>query len=49
MPHLTFHVFKLKSIDENERRSNKKQAYHLGFDLIKHRLVGEVKCIIGVK
>jgi hypothetical protein len=39
----------LKSIDENEWRLNRKQAYHLGFDLIKHRLVGEVRCIMGVK
>jgi hypothetical protein len=43
--HSTFHVSKLKLFHENKKNKNKKHAYHLRFDIIEHRLVGEVECI----
>jgi hypothetical protein len=47
--HPTFHVSKLKSIHEDKKRKDQKHAYHLGFDLIEHKLVGEVECILTAK
>jgi hypothetical protein len=43
--HSTFHVSKLKLFYENKKKKNKKHAYHSRFDVIEHRLVGEVGCI----
>ncbi len=43
--HSSFHVFKLKLFYKNKKKKNKKHAYHLKFDIIEHRLVGEVECI----
>jgi hypothetical protein len=43
--HSTFHVFKLKLFYKNKKKKNKKHAYHLRFDFIEHKLVGEVECI----
>ncbi len=47
--HPTFRVSKLKQIHENKKRKDQKHAYHLGFDLIEHKLVGEVECILTTK
>ncbi len=44
--HLTFHVSKLKPIHEDERKKDQKQAYHQRFDLIEHKFVKEVGCIL---
>lgn len=43
--HSTFHVSKLKLFYKNKKKNNKKHAYHLRFDIIEHRLLGEVECI----
>jgi hypothetical protein len=40
--HSTFHVSKLKLVHEDKKRKDWKHAYHLIFDLIKHKLVGEI-------
>ncbi len=37
---------KLKLFDKSKRRLNKKQAYHLGFDVIEHKLASEIKWIL---
>jgi len=47
--HSTFHVSKLKPIHEDKKRKDKKQAYHPRFDLIEHKLVGEMECILVVR
>jgi hypothetical protein len=44
--HLTFHVSKLRPIHENKKRKDLKQAYHPWFDLIEHKFIGEVECIL---
>jgi ABC-type cobalt transport system substrate-binding protein len=44
--HLTFHMSKLKSVHEDKKRKDKKQAYHPWFDLIEHKFIGEVECIL---
>jgi hypothetical protein len=49
MAHLTFHVSKLRLIYEDKKRKDRKQAYHPRFDLIEHKFVAEVKCILIVK
>jgi len=47
--HLTFHVSKLMLIHEDKKRKDQKHAYHPRFDLIEHKLVGEVECILTAK
>ncbi len=42
------HVSKLKA-SEDKNILKIKQTYHLSFDLIGHRFIGEVKCVLGVK
>jgi len=44
--HPTFHVSKLKLVHEDKKRKDHKQAYHLGFNLIEHKLVGEIECML---
>ncbi len=40
--HPTFHVSKLKLVHEDKKRKDWKHAYQPRFDLIKHKLAGEV-------
>jgi hypothetical protein len=47
--HLTFHVSKLKLVHEEKKKKDWKQAYHLGFDLIEHKLLGEMECILATR
>jgi hypothetical protein len=47
--HSIFHVSKLKPIHEDKKRKDQKQAYHLGFDLIEHKFVGEMEGILVVR
>jgi hypothetical protein len=47
--HSTFHVSKLKSFHKYNKKRDKKQAYHLGFNTIEHRFAKEVECTMGAK
>jgi hypothetical protein len=47
--HPTFHVSKLKPFNEDKRRKDRKHAYHPRFDLIKHKLTREAKCILATR
>jgi hypothetical protein len=47
--HPTFHVSKLKPFNEDKRRKDRKHAYHPRFDLIKHKLTKEAKCILATR
>ncbi len=49
MAHSTFHVSKLKSFHKYNKKRDKKQAYHLGFNTIEHRFAKEVECTMGAK
>jgi hypothetical protein len=35
--------------NEDKKKKNKKQAYNSRFDIIEHKLIGEVECILGAK
>lgn len=35
--------------NEDKKKKDKKQTYHSRFDIIEHRLIGEVECILGLK
>jgi hypothetical protein len=47
--HPTFYVSKLKLIHEEKKKKDRKQTYHLGFDLIEHKLIGEVEYILPTR
>ncbi len=47
--HPTFHVSKLKLVHEEKKKKDQKQAYHPRFDLIKHKLAREIKCILVIE
>jgi hypothetical protein len=42
-------VSKLKLVHEDKKRKDQKHAYHPRFDLIEHKFIGEVECILTVK
>lgn len=47
--HLMFHVSKLKLFKVNDKKLERKQEYHKGFNIMEHRLIVEIKCILGAK
>jgi hypothetical protein len=47
--HPTFHVSKLKLVHEDKQGKDQKHAYHPGCDLIEHKFIGEMECILIVK
>jgi hypothetical protein len=44
--HPMFYVSKLKPIHKDKKRKDWKHTYHPRFDLIEHKLVGGVECIL---
>jgi hypothetical protein len=35
--------------NENKKKKDRKQTYNSRFDIIEHKLIGEVECILGAK
>jgi len=49
MAHLTFHVSKLKLFKMDDKKPERKQKYHKGFNLMEHQLTAKIECILGAK
>ncbi len=47
--HLTFHMSKLKPVHEDKKKKDCKQAYHPRFNLIEHKFIGEMECILATR